>query len=202
MHKITTTYLPAIASFVLLLGGPVAIAQQESPSTNSSQHSSKATTYTMTDAEFAKKAAEANLAEVKLGNLAEQQGTTSTVKDFGKRMVIDHSKAEDNLKSAAATSKITLPTSLDTKDQAVYDHLSKLSGEAFDRAYAHDMVRDHKGDIAEFQHEANDGKDASIKNFASETLPTLETHLKLAREMLHSVSAQKSESGRNSKAAS
>ena len=203
MHKIITTYLPAIASFALLLGGPVAIAQQKSPSTSSSQHSSKATTYTMTDAEFAKKAAEANLAEVKLGNLAEQLGTTSTVKDFGKRMVTDHSKAEDNLKSAAATSKITLPTSLDAKDQAVYDHLSKLSGEAFDRAYAHDMVRDHKGDIAEFQHEANDGKDASIKNFASETLPTLETHLKLAREMLHSVSAQKtSDSGRNSKAAS
>lgn len=203
MHKITKTYLPAITSFALLLGGSVAIAQQKSPSTNSSQHSSKTATNTMTDAEFATKAAEANLAEVKLGNLAEQQGTTSTVKDFGKRMVTDHSKAEDNLKSAAATSKITLPTSLDAKDQAVYDHLSKLSGEAFDRAYAHYMVRDHEGDIAEFRHEANDGKDASIKNFASETLPTLETHLKLAREMFHSVSAQKtSETGRNNKAAS
>ena len=59
----------------------------------------------MTDAEFARSAAEANLAEVKLGNLAQQQGTTQMIKDFGKRMVTDRSNAEDSLKTAAATSK-------------------------------------------------------------------------------------------------
>lgn len=199
LHRIRKTYLPVLSSLALLFGGSVAIAQQETPSTNSTHHSSKSETYTMTDAEFAQKAAEANLAEVKLGNLAEQHGTTQTIKDFGKRMVTDHSKAEDNLKTAAATSNITLPTTLDAKDQAVYDHLSKLSGEAFDRAYARDMVRNHRGDVAEFRYEANDGKDAAIKSFASKTLPSLETHLKLADEMLHSVSAQgTSESNRHS----
>ncbi|MFZ3214548.1 MAG: DUF4142 domain-containing protein [Candidatus Acidiferrales bacterium] len=74
--------------------------------------------------------------------------------------------------------------------QATYDRLAKLSGEAFDRAYARDMVRDHRSDVATFRYEANDGKDTAIKNFASQTLPTLETHLKLAHEMYHSVSAQ------------
>ena len=71
----------------------------------------------------------------------------------------------------------------------MYDRLAKLSGEAFDRAYARDMVRDHRGDLIEFRHEASGGRDAAIKTIASNTLPTLE-NLKLAREMNHSVSAQ------------
>ncbi len=193
------TLVPALAALALVFGGTMAIAQQSSSSANSTQHSTKAATRTMNDAEFAQRAAEANLAEVKLGNLAEQKGTTETVKDFGKRMVADHSKAEDTLKTVAATNQITLPTALDAKDQAICDQLSKLSGEAFDRAYARDMLRDHRNDVAEFRDEASDGKDAAIKNFASRTLPTLETHLKLAHEMVQTVSAQKtSETSRHS----
>jgi putative membrane protein len=111
-------------------------------------------------------------------------------------MVTDHGKAEDTLKTVAATSEITLPTVLDAKDRAFCDRLSKLSGEAFDRTYARDMVRDHRNDVAEFRYEASDGKDAAIKNFASQTLPTLETRLKLAHEMLQSVSAQKDQRDR------
>jgi putative membrane protein len=189
-HRRGKIHVPVLAALALLFGGSVAIAQQSSSRTNDTQHSSKSATHTMTDAEFARRAAEANLAEVKLGNLAEQQGTTQVIKDFGKRMVTDHSKAEDSLKTAAVSSKIELPTTLDAEDQAVYDHLAKLSGEEFDRAYARDMVRDHQGDVVEFRHEANDGKHAAIKTFASQTLPTLETHLKLAHEMYHSVVAQ------------
>jgi putative membrane protein len=182
------TYLPVLASFALLFGGTALFAQREA--TNKSEPVEKATTATVSDMEFTHKAAEANITEVKLGQLAEQKGTTDTVKDFGKRMVTDHNTAEENLKSAASKYKINLPAALDAKDQAVYDRLSKLSGEAFDRAYARDMVRDHRTDVAEFRHEANDGKDATIKAFASQTLPTLEEHLKLAREMNRSVSAK------------
>lgn len=191
IQRSSRTLVPALTALALLVGGPVAIAQQSSSSTTSTQHTSKPATHFMTDAEFAQRAAEANLAEVKLGNLAEQQGTTQTIKDFGKRMVTDHSQAQDDLKTAAAASNINLPTTLDAKDQAAYDRLAKLSGEAFDRAYALDMVRDHRGDVVEFRHEANDGKDAAVKTFASKTLPTLETHLKLAHEMYHGVSAQR-----------
>jgi putative membrane protein len=199
IQRCEKTLVPALAALALLFGGSMAIAQQSSSSANSTQRSAMATTRTMTDAEFARRAAEANLVEVKLGNLAEQQGTTRTIKDFGKRMVTDHNKAEDTLKTVAATSKITLPTALDAKDQAFCDQLSKLSGEAFDRTYARDMVRDHSNDVAQFRYEASDGKDTAIKNFASQTLPTLETHLKLAHEMVQSVSAQKtSETSRHS----
>jgi len=186
--RVRKIYLPALASLALLFGGTAMFAQGEA--NKKPQLTAKAATSTITDTEFAQKAAEANMAEVKLGQLAEQKGTTDTVKDFGKRMVTDHSNAEENLKGEATKDKITLPTALDAKDQAAYDRLSKLSGEAFDRAYARDMVRDHRVDVAEFRHEADDGKDATIKAFASQTLPTLEDHLKLAREMNRSVSAK------------
>ena len=78
---------------------------------------------------------------------------------------------------------------MDKKDQATYDHLSSLSGKDFDEAYARDMVNDHVKDIAAFKQESQDGKNEAVKNFASETLPTLETHLKLAHEMARAVGA-------------
>jgi putative membrane protein len=196
--RMTKFYLPALASLALLFGGSAAFAHKGlSSHETKTRHSTK--TERMSDTEFAQKAAEANLAEVKLGQLAEQNGTTATVKDFGKRMVTDHTQAESNLKVVAAKESISLPTELNAKDQALYDSLSKLSGQAFDRAYARDMVRDHKADIATFRNEADLGKDAAIKTFASQTLPTLETHLKSAEEMLHGVPAQKtSKSSRRS----
>src|ERR1700756_2383624 len=134
--RVRNTYLPAWASLALLFGGTALFAQGEA--IKKPGPAQKAATSTMTDTEFAKKAAEANMAEVKLGQLAEQRGTTDTIKDFGKRMLTDHSTAEENLKSAATKDKITLPTTLAATDQAAYDRLSKLSGEAFDRAYARD----------------------------------------------------------------
>ena len=74
-----------------------------------------------------------------------------------------------------------------SKDKATYDMLSKLSGAAFDRAYARDMVRDHEEDIAEFNKEASGGHNPIVKDFATQTLPTLQDHLKEAKEMRQNV---------------
>lgn len=133
------------------------------------------------DATFAMKAAQGGMAEVKLGQLATQNASNADVKMFGQRMVDDHSKANDQLKQLAAKQNITLPSDIDAKDQATYDRLSKLHGADFDRAYINDMVNDHKKDIAEFEKEANGGKDQSLKTFAQNTLPTLRDHLQMAQ---------------------
>jgi putative membrane protein len=103
--------------------------------------------------------------------------------------VEDHTKAGDELKRAAAQDNITLPDDVSAKDKATYNELTKLSGAAFDRAYARDMVKDHEEDIADFNKEANGGKNTSIKDFATRTLPTLQDHLKEAKEMRQNVSA-------------
>ncbi|PYV89048.1 MAG: hypothetical protein DMG90_12705 [Acidobacteria bacterium] len=103
------------------------------------------------------------------------------MKKFGQRMVDDHSKANDQLKQLASSKGIDVPSELNAKDKATKERLSKLSGEQFDRAYMQDMVKDHTKDVSEFQHESKSGKDSEIKNFASQTLPTLQEHLTQAK---------------------
>lgn len=134
------------------------------------------------DSAFVTKAAQGGLAEVELGNLAKQKASSDAVKQFADRMISDHGKANDELKSLAGGKNITVPSAVGAKDKAVMDRLSKLSGPAFDRAYMRDMVADHKKDVAEFQKEANNGRDADVKSWAAKTLPTLQEHLKIAED--------------------
>ena len=142
------------------------------------------------------------MAEVKMGQLAQDKGTSDSVKKFGQRMVEDHSKAGDELKKAAAQENITLPDDVSAKDKATYDALSKLSGAAFDRAYARDMVKDHEEDVADFNKEASGGQKPAIKDFASQTLPTLQDHLQQAKEMRQNVAASNPASTKKSSAGS
>jgi putative membrane protein len=141
------------------------------------------------DSRFANKAAAGGMSEVKLGQLAVDKGSNSAVKDFGQRMVTDHSKANDELKKIAMRSNIALPDAMTTSDQALYDRLSKLSGAEFDRAYAHAMVKDHEDDVTAFQRESVEGRNTAVKEFATQTVPTLKSHLQQAREMQKTVSA-------------
>jgi putative membrane protein len=119
------------------------------------------------------------------------------VKKFGQRMVTDHSKANDELKSLAQSKSITLPAELDAKAKATHDRLSKLSGAAFDRAYMQHMLADHRKDVNEFKKESRAGKDSEVKAWASKTLPTLEEHLKLAQDANKAVGTSGSTTGRH-----
>lgn len=133
------------------------------------------------DQMFLQKAAQGNMAEIKLGQLAQQNGSNATVKQFGERMVTDHSKLNDQAKELAEKKGITLPTGVSQKDEATYQGLSAKTGNDFDKAYITGMIKDHEMDIAEFQKEAQSATDPDIKSFASDALPTLRQHLQLAR---------------------
>src|SRR5882724_2286810 len=173
-------YVAGVTTFCTFLGCWAVLAHQENV-----QKPARA----VSDATFAKKAVQGDMAEVKLGKLAQEKGTSDSVKKFGQRMVEDHTKAGDELKRAAAQENITLPNDVSAQDQATYDALSKLSGAAFDRAYARDMVKDHEEDIADFNKEASGGQKPALRDFASQTLPTLQGHLKQAKEMRQNVAA-------------
>jgi putative membrane protein len=135
------------------------------------------------DHTFIMKAAQGGLAEVVLGNLAQQNGGNDSVKQFGERMVKDHSLANDELRQLAQQKGITLPADVSTKDHQIDKMLESKQGADFDRAYIHDMVRDHETDIAEFRREAENGKDPAVKAWAQKTLPTLEQHLAAAKQV-------------------
>lgn len=176
-----------IASLVGAFSLVPAIAQQtgDSPDAKPSASSSKASAAGLSkaDATFVKKAASGGMAEVELGRLASEKASSSDVKQFGQRMVSDHSKANDQLKQVAAEKHVTLPQSISAKDKAVKTKLEALSGDQFDRAYMEDMVKDHKQDVAEFQKASKSAQDPEIKDFASQTLPTLQDHLKEAQRI-------------------
>lgn len=163
-----------------------------SSTTGASSAGSSGSKLSASDEHFVKKAAEGGMAEVELGQLAQQKAESSDVKQFAQRMVDDHSKANDQLKQLAQQNGVTLPTSLSAKDQADKDRLSKLSGEQFDKAYMHHMVMDHKKDVAEFKKESTSAQDPSVKSFASQTLPTLQSHLQEAQRVW---GQEKSEAG-------
>jgi putative membrane protein len=135
------------------------------------------------DRNFITKAAEGGMAEVELGKLATQKAQDPQVKQFGQRMVDDHSKANEKLKQVAASKNVTLPSESSKDAKREEDKLNKLSGEKFDKEYMSHMVSDHKKDVSEFR-SASKSKDADVKQFASETLPTLEQHLQMA-ESIH-----------------
>jgi putative membrane protein len=135
------------------------------------------------DATFYKRAAEGGIAEVQMGQLAQDKSSTQSVKDFGAMMIKDHSAANEKLKAIAAGKGIKLPTSPSVMQRASKTKLEVLSGNTFDKSYIKGMVEDHQEDIKEFQQEVSGGQDPDAKAFAATTLPTLKAHLKKIQEI-------------------
>jgi len=135
------------------------------------------------DQAFVIQTAKNGMAEVELGKLAGEKASNAKVKAFGQRMVTDHGKAGDELKSLAATKQITLPTMPDPEHKAMHDRLAKLSGAEFDRAYVREMVVGHRKGVDSFTMESMSGKDNEVKAWAAKTLPTVREHLRMIEEL-------------------
>jgi putative membrane protein len=154
---------------------PIAMAAQDTSAQKMDQGSSMM--LKSTDTAFAMKAAQGGVAEVQMGKMAAEKASSPDVKAFGRQMVDDHTKANDDLNSVAEKKRMTLPADMNAHQQDSYSKLRRLSRDEFDRAYVKDMVKDHEEDVKEFQKEAHKGKDEEIKGFASRTLPVLQQHL-------------------------
>ena len=138
---------------------------------------------TRAEQSFLNEAARGGMMEVELGRVATQNESNDRVKEFGQRMVDDHSKANDDLKGLASRENVTLPTAVSKDEQKQIDRLSKLHGAAFDKAYMQAMLQDHEKDVAKFRQESKTASDPDVKDFASRTLPTLEEHLRMAKDI-------------------
>jgi putative membrane protein len=188
------------AGLVCVLAAPVIVAGQATPTPSqpptpkpsqpatptqgkSADHKSAASGIAAADQAFVKEAAMGGMAEVDLGQLATSKAADADVKQFGQRMVDDHGKANEELKSWASSKGVMLPSELDAKHKAEHARLEKLSGAAFDKAYMASMVADHNADVAEFQKQAKSAKDPDLKAWATKTVPTLEDHQKSAKEI-------------------
>jgi putative membrane protein len=132
---------------------------------------------------FLKEAMEGNLAEVKMGELAQKNGSSDGVRSFGQMLAQDHAAANKKAETVAQSLGMTPPTEPNRKQKADFDKLSKLSGDKFDREFVNHMVMDHKTDIREFEKEAKKKGDAT-GGYADETLPTLRKHLDTAQSLM------------------
>jgi putative membrane protein len=135
------------------------------------------------DRQFVAAAASGGLAEVNAARLAEQQASKTQVKNFARQMITDHGKANQELASVASQEGVTAPTEPDARQKAAATKLKTLGGPAFDRAYLRGEIQSHKDTIALFQNEAKSGQDPKLKQFASQTLPTLKHHLQMAQKI-------------------
>ena len=142
------------------------------------------------DKKFLHKAAEGGLTEIQLGQLASQKATRDDVKQFGQKMVTDHTQLNADLKPFADQMGVTAPTSLDAKDQALYDRLNGLSGPAFDKAYLMAMVKDHKQDTREFTAETKTTKDPQLKAAVQKGLTVVQKHTTMVEQLAKGSSSQ------------
>jgi len=142
---------------------------------------------TQRDRNFLCKAAEINLEEIWLGQLAQQHSTYTYTKELGQMMETDHHKVLDGLTLLAAKQAIDIPTLLDKQAQEDYRMLANKSGTDFDTSYCSLMIKGHKAAIDLFETEANETSNTDIRNWATSTLPGLHKHLEHATTCLAKV---------------
>jgi putative membrane protein len=163
-----------IFGLIVSFPGLVLAADKNEPKTSADKLSSA-------DEKFVKDAAAGGMMEVELGKMAAEKATNDKVKAFGRQMQQDHGKANEELKTVAASKGVQIPTALEGKHKRTVDRLSKLSGPEFDRQYIRTMIEDHKEDLKAFQREADKGKDPDLKEFASKYVPMIKNHLEMAQ---------------------
>jgi putative membrane protein len=168
-------------------GSPSNSRQPNPMQTNPSGQTTSPDNTQIQDKMFLHKAAEGGMAEIQLGQLAAQKGGSDAVKQFGQKMVDDHTKLNEQMKPIAASMGVMEPKHLSKADQAVYDKLNSLSGDAFDNEYITTMVKDHRKDLHEFRNEQSATTNPDLKMAVAQAEQVISQHL----SMIESIAQQK-----------
>jgi putative membrane protein len=140
------------------------------------------------DSSFMQTAGSLGLLQVKLGKLAQEKGSSEVVRDFGKRMMAEYSKTNEELAAGAKQAAYPRPVLL-RPHQQIFDRFNSISKSAFDKSYMAEMVSEHDDMAGLFQKEAKDGRVQSIKQLASSMLPAVQQHQALATQTASAVGA-------------
>jgi putative membrane protein len=133
--------------------------------------------------EFIEKAVRGNIAEVKLGELADKQAKSEQVQALGKTLRTDHAKALEKSEALAKEMGMNVPREPTEDAKEVYDRLAKMSGADFDKAFVEAAIEDHEKDIELYSEQAEDGDNKKVVDYAQATLPGLKKHLDMARKI-------------------
>jgi putative membrane protein len=130
----------------------------------------------MTDQKFVDMAAQTDMLEAHLGQMAANQAEGQEVKDFAQMLVTDHTADYQQLTALGAKDSLTVPAGLDAAHDRMIAPFEKLKGAAFNSRYIHTMIEGHTEAIGIYTKEAADAENADVKAYASATLPTLHKH--------------------------
>ncbi|MGA8161148.1 MAG: DUF4142 domain-containing protein [Acidobacteriaceae bacterium] len=138
----------------------------------------------MTDQQFVDFAAQTDMVEANLGQLAQNVADSQAAKDYGQMLVTDHTKDFGDMHSAAQQASLTVPDAIDAKEnKAMIDPFQKLKGAAFDHKFAREMVMGHTKAIEVYKKEATDAKNPALQTYAQNALPVLQKHLDGAKAL-------------------
>ena len=146
------------------------------------------------DQDFVTLAAQTDMAEANLGQLAETNASSQGVKDLAQMLVTDHTSDYNQITTVATKAGLTVPKGLDKTHEKMSLMFQKLKGAAFDHRYVAEMVKGHEAAIAAYDKEARDGQNADLKAYAKNTLPTLEKHRTAAQALVKGGGAKKTAS--------
>ncbi|PSB33893.1 DUF305 domain-containing protein [Chlorogloea sp. CCALA 695] len=136
------------------------------------------------DKQFMVEAAQGGMAEVAFGKIATQKASSNVVKEYARRMVVEHTKANNELKALAKQKGVTLPTTIGKKNEDLKQKLSKLSGAKFDQEYMKEAgLKSHTEQAQLFERQVARGQDPDVKSFAAKTLPVVQKHLQHAQDI-------------------
>jgi putative membrane protein len=132
--------------------------------------------------DFVEEVSAKGIAEIESAKMAQQKSSAADVKAFAKTMITDHSAVNTELANIASRKKLELSDEAEMMNKAKKFMMEQREGESFDMAYAKNQVAAHEDTIELFQR-ATISDDAEIAAFATKTLPTLQQHLKMAKEL-------------------
>jgi putative membrane protein len=124
-----------------------------------------------------------NNAEIKFGQAAQSMGSTQAVRDYGKMLVDDHTRANGQASEIAHAMDVVVPAGIKPDDMAEYNKVTSMKGGGFDKDFAAAMVKAHQKAVDAFRQEVDSGDPAQVTDFARQTLPTLEKHLETAKSL-------------------
>jgi len=137
---------------------------------------------TISTSDFVKKAILSKMFNDQAARLAEQKGD-STEQNFARQVAFDHAKTINVLKTMVDTGKVSadIPTTFDHEHQQKLTALQNLWGQSFDDAYSRDLLQSDQNEISLFEHYAQNGNNAALRDWAAKMLPELKSHLVYAQ---------------------
>ena len=177
------TLITVLSGALWLSTSTPALTQEPGKDSQTEPTTEASKTLAAEETQFMKDAAQSGMAEVKMGELASSNGESQQVKAFAQKLVTDHGKVNAELKQLATRKGATLPDTVSEQQKTMLQHLSGLKGSEFDSAFKQHAVQGHQKSVDKFKTASEKATDADLKAFAAKTLPTLQQHLALAKQL-------------------